>query len=264
MEIPCKDNTKYQEYIDNLNVAKAIQQGLLPKNRHFNRVFDEYFKLYIPRDIVSGDFYWVGSNNNLNYLVVGDCSGHGVSAAFISVLMLNIFEYVIMNKGIKKTHKILKEVDKKFIEGFKNVNENVFDNPWVDLSIVAIDKTESKIYFSGANRKLFFVKLDGTSDVIIGNRYPIGGWQIEKKRVFSTKTISFNEGDIFYLGSDGFQDQIGGGDNKKYKSKYLHKFLKDNSQLSLSKQKNILKNEFDNWKNNNEQTDDVCIVAVRL
>jgi len=257
-------NLSVKNYIESLKSAQIIQKALLPRKRHFNRIFKEYFKLFIPRDIVSGDYYWTGTNNNLNYLVVGDCTGHGVPAALLSVLMLNIFEYAIMNKGIKKTHKILKEVDKKFIESFKDINNNIYDNPWSDLSIIAIDIENNKLYFSSANRKMLLVDKNLNYKIFKGNRYPIGGWQIKEKRSFDTQIIEYNNNDIIYLGSDGFQDQLGGEKNKKYKSKKLHNFLIENSKLPLMKQKNILKKEFHKWKNINTQTDDVCIVAVRL
>ena len=149
----------------NLESARIVQQGLLPKERHFNRIFKNHFVLYKPQHVISGDFYWVGEANSLKYLVVGDCTGHGVSAALISVLALNLFEYSIMNKKIKKVHRILQEVDKKFIESFKDTEQTVYDNPWIDLSIVCIDEKEGKLYFSSANRKLLLVDSDKNTQI---------------------------------------------------------------------------------------------------
>lgn len=159
-----------------LESARIVQQGLLPKDRHFKRVFDNHFVFYQPQNIISGDFYWVGEIKNQKYLVVGDCTGHGVSAALISVLALNLLEYSIMNKKIKKVHKILQEVDKKFIESFKNSQQSNYDNPWIDLSIICIDKKEQKIYYSSANRKLLLVDKSKKGELYKGSRYPIGGW----------------------------------------------------------------------------------------
>jgi len=247
-----------------LESARIVQQGLLPKKRHFNRVFDNYFVFYQPQHVISGDFYWVGEANNLKYLVVGDCTGHGVSAALISVLALNLFEYSIMNKKIKKVHRILQEVDKKFIESFKDNTQSVFDNPWIDLSIVCIDEKERKLYFSSANRKLLLVDQKKNNQLFKGSRYPIGGWQIEANRTFDSQTINYNKGDKIYLGSDGFQDQMGGPKDKKYKSKMLHSFIVNNSALSLNAQKEALATEFKDWKQGNTQTDDVCVMGVVL
>lgn len=247
-----------------LESARFVQKGLLPKERHFNRIFENHFVFYLPQHIISGDFYWVGEANNLKYFVVGDCTGHGVSAALLSVLALNLFEYSIMNKKIKKVHKILQEVDKKFIESFKNNVQSVYDNPWIDLSIVCIDEKESKLYFSSANRKLLLVDQEKNTQIFKGSHYPIGGWQIEQNRTFDSQTIPYKKGDKVYLGSDGFQDQIGGPKDKKYKSKMLHNFLIENSALSFDEQKEMLEKEFNFWKKENTQTDDVCLMGVEL
>ena len=262
------DPQNYKTYIESnnaeLETARMIQEGLLPKPRHFSTMFEESFVLDLPLNIISGDFYWVGLKNDLQYLVVGDCTGHGISAAMLSVLAINLFESAIMNKGIKKTYKILQEVDKKFIESFKKFSIGDFDNPWIDLSIVCIDQKKSKLYFSAANRKLLHVGVDKSVNVLKGNRYPIGGWQLEENRRFNPEIIDYKKGDVIYLGSDGFQDQIGGPNFKKYKSKELHNFLISNMDLSFSEQRLKLKEEFFNWKKDTFQVDDVCLVGVKL
>ena len=217
--------------------AKIIQQGLLPKERHFNRLFENYFVVYLPKNIISGDFYWVGENGGLRYIVAGDCTGHGVSAALLSVLAINLFEYAVMNKRIKKTSKILQEIDKRFIESFKGDQETFFDNPWIDLSLICLDTDNKRVYFSGANRKILHINQNNELNIYKGNRYPIGGWQLEGNREFSPQTFSYNEGDSLYLGSDGFQDQIGGDANKKYKSTRLHNFLLSIHNQSMKEQK---------------------------
>lgn len=255
------ERTEFQKSMLN---AQYVQNGLLPKKRHFNRLFNDSFVLYEPLDLLSGDFFWVGKKYNMRYLVVGDCTGHGVSASLTSVLALNLFEYCIMNKGIKRTSRILSEVDKRFIESFKGSDKETFDNPWIDLSIVCIDDDLKKIYFSSANRKMLYVNKHGESQVYKSSGYPIGGWQIQSNRVFETTVISFEEGDRVYLGSDGFQDQFGGPKNKKYGSKRLHELLTRNSSLSFNLQKKALVDELNCWKDEEPQTDDICLVGVEL
>lgn len=255
--------TQNTELLKSLESAKLVQRGLLPKERHLKKVLKDYFVLYEPKDIVSGDFYWVGAKYGLRYLVVGDCTGHGISASLLSVLGLNLFEYVIMNKGIKRVSKILQEVDKKFIESFSK-EDNPFDNPWIDLSIICIDDKNKKVHFSSANRKLLVVGTDENVELFRGSRYPIGGWQIEDQRTFSASIIPYEKNTMLYLGSDGFQDQIGGPNNKKYKSKKLHHLLSRISDQSISNQKKILTSEFNEWRGVASQTDDVCLVGVKL
>lgn len=249
---------------EGLSSAELVQQALLPKKRHFDRLFKDSFVLYQPKHIISGDFYWVGRKHDYTYLVVGDCTGHGISAALLSVLALNLLEYVIMNKGLKKPNKILKEFDKKFIESFKYSDKRNEDNPWIDISLVCINERESKLYYAAANRKVLVRRKDGSSEIYAGSRYPIGGWQVEENRTFDTVTINYGSGDKIYLGSDGYQDQIGGEKNKKFKSKRLHELLVTTGDTKLEKQKRGLFSEFNLWKHENEQVDDVCIVGVEL
>jgi len=255
---------KRDSFLEGLSSAELVQQALLPKKRHFERLFKDSFVFYRPKDVISGDFYWVGKKHDFTYLVVGDCTGHGISAALLSVLALNLLEYVIMNKGLKKPSKILKEFDKKFIESFKYSDKSNEDNPWIDISLVCIDEFEKRIYYSSANRKMLIRKHDGSSEMISGSRYPIGGWQVEKNRTFDTTAINFESGDKIYLGSDGFQDQVGGAINKKYKSKRLHELLVKTGNTSLENQKQAIISEFDLWKKSNDQIDDVCIVGALL
>ena len=254
-----------KEHQAGLRSAKIVQEGLLPKSRHLSRVFNNHFVLYRPQRIISGDFFWVGEKHNLKYLVVGDCNGHGISAALLSVLMLNLLEYTIMNKGIKKTHKILQEVDKKFIESFKNNSAQSFDTPWVDLSIICIDTKENKLYYSTANRKILFIDSNqNTTTLYQGSKYPIGGWKIESNRTFTSRSINYSPGDSLYLGSDGFQDQLGGEKTKRFQSKNLHQFIENNNHLTFERQLESLENELDNWQQNQQQTDDICLVGVQL
>lgn len=251
-----------EEFQKSLESARLVQEGLLPKQRHLKRILQSYFTFYKPRDIISGDFYWVGRKHNLDYLVVGDCTGHGISAALLSVLALNLFEYVIMNKGIKRVNKILQEVDKKFIESFgKEVKQ---DNPWMDLSLICIDRDNKKLHFSSANRKLLLVRNYDDYHLVRGSRYPIGGWQIEDKRTFCSVILPYKTGDMIYLGSDGFQDQMGGEQKKKFKSKRLHELLRSLHNISMDEQRAYLEKTFDRWSESMIQTDDVCIVGARL
>lgn len=252
------------EHRQNLLNAQYVQRGLMPKQRHFDRLFKDSFALYLPKEIVSGDFYWVGKKHNLRYLVVGDCTGHGVSASLTSVLALNLFEYIIMNKGIKRTHHILAEMDKRYIESFMDVETDEFDNPWIDLAIIAIDDLEQQIYFSAANRKLLHVKSAEESCTYKSHGYPIGGWQIQTDRSFETITIPYEKGDQIYLGSDGYQDQFGGDRNKKFGSKRVHQELIKNSSASFKDQHEVLIETHSQWRGDNDQTDDICIVGVKL
>lgn len=243
--------------------ARIVQQGLLPKKRHLNRLFNQHFVLYLPKHYISGDFYWVGERHGLKYAVVGDCTGHGISAALLSVLALNLFEYAVMNKGIKKTNKILQEVDKRFIESFSDARSDNFDNPWIDLSMICVDEVNGRLFYSSANRKALLVK-NGERIIVKGSDYPIGGWQIEGNRTFDFTEIPYESGDLIYLGSDGYQDQFGGPQGKKFKSKNLHELLFSVRKENMAEQKRIVFDTFDHWKGFEPQVDDVCLMGIKL
>lgn len=258
-----KPECQQTERQENLINAQRVQQGLLPKKRHFKRLFSDSFTLYEPQDMLSGDFYWVGTRHELRYLVVGDCTGHGISASLTSVLAINLIEYAIMNKGLKKITKILAEIDKRYTESFKGANSEQFDNPWIDLSIICIDDQLKKVFYSSANRKMLHIS-NNKKEIYKPKGAPIGGWQITENRSFETLAIDFSPKDRIYLGSDGFQDQFGGPKNKKYSSARLHEFLLQHNELPFEVQKEQLNDEFIRWKGENAQTDDVCIVGVEL
>lgn len=259
-------NSTYQqvEREESLMNAQRVQQALLPKRRHFNRLFSNSFTFYEPQDLLSGDFYWIGTKHNLRYLVVGDCTGHGISASLTAVLAINIIEYVIMNKGLKKTTKILTELDKKFTESFKESSSNQFNNPWIDITIVCIDDNLKKLFISSANRKTLHFSNDKGTQIYKPSGSPIGASYFFSTKPFETMSIDFTSGDRLYVGSDGFQDQFGGPRDKKYGSKALHRLLEKNNQKSFEEQKECLSQEFAAWKGDNLQTDDVCIVGIEL
>lgn len=247
-----------------LRSAKLVQEALLPKKRHFDRLFEDSFVLYWPKEILSGDFYWIGQKDAFRYIIVGDCTGHGISAALVSVLALNLFEYAVMNKGIKDPHKILEEVDRRYVESFKDVNEENFDNPWIDLSVVCIDDYNKRIQFAAANRKLLHITNDASPKLYKTKGYPLGCWQIRELRNFQSIDIPYQKGSKLYLGSDGVQDQFGGEYSKKFGSSRLHKLLTENSAQPFEVQQERLKRELLNWQSDEEQTDDICIVGVEI
>jgi len=259
-----KTSTLDQQFLSSLNYAAVLQQGIFPKKRHFDRIFKESFIFYLPKQIVSGDFYWLAEVDDLIYIAVGDCMGHGVPGAMLSMLIYNLLDYAILNKKIKKTYKIMREVDNRFTESFSSIEQNqVYNNDWVDISICCIDRNKKQIFFSGAHHNLLLAKKNDIK-VFKGNAYPIGSRPLEGHKSYEAICICYDEDDILYLGSDGFQDQIGGVNNKKYKTTSLRKFIYSNSKLPLKDQKKELEKEFYRWKGDGNQRDDICIIGLKL
>jgi len=261
---PKKAKQREADFESSLKYAEILQQGILPKQRHFDRIFSESFILYKPLQIISGDFYWLAETNGLIYLVVGDCTGHGAPGAILSVLISSLFDYVILNKKVKKTHKILREVDNRFIESFSSTEiKGKFNNDWVDVGVCCIEPNAKTIYFSGGKSDGLLVS-NGVPKVLKGCPYSIGGWQMESNRLYDTVKVKYKQGDILYIGSDGYQDQTGGNNGKRFMAAVLHKLLSEISSQPMALQKEILETELAKWMGSNSQTDDICIIGVKL
>lgn len=225
-------------------------------------MFKDSFQIYIPAEYLSGDFYWVAKKGNLKFAAVGDCTGHGVSAAFLSMIGFNSLNHAVHNKGLTSLNEILIEIDKQFIEAFSSYHEDFFDNDWIDMSIISYDEDKQILRFAGANRKILVIT-NGTATLLKGARYPIGGWQLEKNRTFPIQELKLKQGFV-YMGSDGFQDQYNKDFVKKIGSKKLHKMIFSLEDETMKTQKNILEKRLSYWMGGAEQTDDICLVGIKI
>lgn len=242
---------------ESLAYAWSMQRGILPKRRHFERIWDKTTVFYRPKGIVSGDFYYIGSNGDHIYWAVGDCSGHGVPGAMLTMLGWSFLNYAIQNKNGLPVNEVLHEMDKKLCETFQ-----FSETPeHIDISLFSYNPKTQMGAYSGARRKLIHIR-DGEVTVIKGNSYPLGGLQIEKHRKYDLIEVEIKEGDFIYVGSDGYQDQFGGPQGKKYTSKRLHRLLGEISHYEIFFQKIILLQEFQQWKKGLDQVDDVCLMGV--
>ena len=251
------------EIFDGFSYAATIQNGLLPQQRHFERLFEEYFILFQPQNIISGDLYWIAEKNDCVYFSVADCTGHGIAGAMLSVLAISYLNYVVLGKDFSSLGNMLGEIDKKWIETFNIYADKNRDNDWMEISLCSFNKKTRQLKCSGAGGKVIVINESGTT-LIKGNPYPIGGWQIEKNRDFHENGIILPLNSMVYLSSDGFKDQIGGEKNKTMKEKKMIEFLSELFYLPPNIQKSLLTLSFNEWKGNNFQTDDVCVMGVRL
>jgi len=258
-----KNEEAVKEHNDELIYAAILQQGLFPRNRHFRRILDDSFLIYKPKNHVSGDFYWIGEKNGIRYFACADCTGHGVPAAMLSVLGYSLLNYALFNADLNSPSEILKKVDWKFIESFDFEGSPQTTNDWIDISLCSYDPDNRILKFCGANRKALVIS-EKRSLILPGNRYPIGGWQLEEHREFKEYTIEVEKGDWVYLGSDGYQDQFGGLRGKKFGSGKLHALLKSIAKYDGSQQRVLLNEHLTTWMYNKEQTDDICLMGVQL
>ncbi|HAS42923.1 MAG TPA: hypothetical protein DCS93_20755 [Microscillaceae bacterium] len=259
-------NTKVKSSIQ---YAKRIQLALLPMQKLLAKKDLGFFVLYKPRDIVSGDFYWFAEIEGKNQLIVavGDCTGHGVPGAFMTIMGNNFLNQIIKENKITSPGKILSELDEKVIDalGVKNSKHGrkkrkVQDG--MDIAFTLIDFDERKMIFSGAKRPLYYFR-NHELEIIKGSRYPIGSSRFAEK-AFEEHVISFKKGDAMYLFSDGYPDQFGGGSNTKFMLKNFKTLLKTIEPKPMPAQKETLEKTLEEWKGTQRQTDDILVLGVRF
>jgi serine phosphatase RsbU (regulator of sigma subunit)/tetratricopeptide (TPR) repeat protein len=248
-----------------INYAKRIQQAMLPQREVFNDYFAENFILYMPRDIVSGDFYWADYQNNTMTVVVADCTGHGVPGAFMSLIGSSLLNEIIVEKEIKEPAQILKFLN---IGIFKALHQGSGINAiqvrdGMDLALCVIEKlitTDYLVKFGGAKNGTMIVS-EGKMEIIEADRKAIGE-KIENEFTQIEKNVPKNS--YLYLFSDGFHDQIGEETNKRFMSKNLRSLLLANAEQAAEKQQEILEKTFSVWKGQNKQLDDVLVMGLKL
>ncbi len=256
---------KNKDLIDGLYYASFVQQGMMPQERHFKKNGHPYFVFYNPLQIIGGDFFWLGKKDGWSYYAVGDCTGHGVGGAMLSTLAIGFLNYLVYSKEYSELGEILNEVDKKWIETFKRHEDDIdLNNDWMEISLIAFNPESRDFQFAGANSSIFITGNDFEPIHLHGDSFPIGGWQIEKNRKYTTKYCKFKNPINVYLYSDGFQDQFGGNNNKKMGSRHFRSYLSSIAHLPMKQQFLDVERQFQLWKGINEQTDDVCLLGIEF
>ena len=245
-----------------INYARCIQQAILPRPGEIRGLKDNIFILYLPKEVISGDFYWFSKTDKKLVITAGDCTGHGVPGALMSMLGISFLGEIVNNRKITESGQILNELRKEVQCALhqKGIRDEAKDG--MDISLCIIDMTKNIIQYSGANNNLYLIR-KGELIEYYADRMPIGIYDLEDKD-FTSQNISTLPGDIIYMFSDGYADQFGGPDRKKYKYTTLKAFLLNIHKLPLPKQKEKLEKEFNGWKRANTQIDDVLILGLRI
>ena len=252
---------KNKDITDSINYAKRIQDAILPTIKSLNDTLKNGFVLYIPKDIVAGDFYWMETYNNKVYFAAADCTGHGVPGAMVSVICSNALSKALLEEGIEETGKLLDRTRELVIDRFAKSDNEVRDG--MDISLCAINLDTKKMQWSGANNPLWLIR-NNTNEIreIKPDKQPIGKYAEEKP--FSTHDLQLQHGDTIYIFTDGYADQFGGPKGKKFKYKQLNELLSANCLLSMEEQREKLKTAFEGWKGVLEQVDDVCMIGLKV
>ncbi len=249
---------------DSINYAQRIQNSILPGKSEIELLLKESFLLFIPKDIVSGDFYWINKTANKLLIAVADCTGHGVPGAFMSMIGNTLLNEIISNQPHLTPGKILNLLNTRISATLRQKQGEInSQDDGMDIAICSLDYTTNKICFAGANHSIYMVH-NATLTEIRGDVFPVGG-------VFSTREINFIEkeielvkGTMLYLFTDGYKDQFGGDQGQKFKSSRFEKIVSEIANQSMEIQKQRLLEEHLTWKGNLSQLDDILILGIRL
>lgn len=247
------------EIIDSITYAKRIQDAILPPIDLIKEKLPNTFVLYKPKDIVAGDFYWMEEINDTILLAAADCTGHGVPGAMVSVVCSNALNRAVNEFHIIDTGEILDKVSNLVIETFEKSAADVKDG--MDISLLSINKRTKQIQWSGANNPLWFTDNDEMSE-IKADKQPIG--KSDQRKSFITHSIEYVQNRTFYLFTDGYADQFGGPNGKKFKYKQFKEILLEIANNESNTQQIKLDATFEKWKGELEQVDDVCIISIKI
>lgn len=251
---------KNREVLDSITYAKGLQDAILPPLEEIKNMWKEYFLLYLPKDIVAGDFYWQEQTDNLAFFAVGDCTGHGVPGAMVSIVCSGALSRAVNEFHLTETNLILEKAREIVIQTFSKSQQKVHDG--MDVCLISFNHKTQQLQFSGANNPLCIVHKNGELTELKGQSQPVGNYRFRED--FIATHLDLQKGDTIYLFSDGFIDQFGGPRDKKFKAKTLKSLLTKHHELPLDEQYSILINAFYDWKGDGDQVDDICVAGIRF
>jgi PAS domain S-box-containing protein len=249
------------EIRDSIFYARRIQQNSLQSEEFRKNVFSNSFVLYKPKDIVSGDFYFFHQDDENKYAIVVDCTGHGVPGAMMSMVANSIIKEVLLNKKIKAVSAILYELDKELFKAINSYGSEL-NSDGMDAAVITVNKKSGRLHFAGAFRQMIIVRGKNVIE-LKASRYPLGFYN-DVDKIFEEHVVCLQPGDSLYLFTDGFVDQFGGANNKKLNKRNFKDLLLIASEMPLEEQEAFLEYSLNNWKQEEEQTDDVLVVGIKV
>ena len=279
-ELEQKVKERTRQITDGIDYAQLIQVAVLPGKEYLDQIMPEYFIFYKPKDIVSGDFYWIKEVKNSLIVVAADCTGHGVPGAFMSMLGITLLDEQLEGDRLDAPGKILDNLRSKVKKMLAQKGKAEEQKDGMDMAIAIIDKEKKELQFAGAHNPLYLIRnssqLAGTeaelkASMVVndshlfelkGDKQPIGVHWEEKK--FTSHRVRLMDNDTLYVFTDGFVDQFGGEQRKKYKSKRFKELLLSFQKESMDKQKQLLEDALESWSGDIDQIDDVCIIGLRM
>jgi serine phosphatase RsbU (regulator of sigma subunit) len=253
---------KNERMVSSIEYAQTIQEALLPNDEDLKNIFKDHFIIYIPKDIVSGDFYWISSSKNFTHVAVMDCTGHGVPGSFMSLIGNTLLNQIVNEWQIKNPALILENLHEQLRKALKQEETGTKLHASIDIGFLTIDYSAKKILYAGANRPLIIINQSGLNK-IPGDIRSTGGFQPEHKRKFTNKEMDLVSPSSLYLTTDGFSDQMSPS-KKKFGQRHLYDTLMQLYEKPLQAQKDILLNMFNNHKGGEDQIDDICVFGIKI
>ena len=250
-----------KEIEDSIRYARRIQSAVIPSENDCIKLLTESFVLFRPLNIVSGDFYWISHVGNRIIFTAADCTGHGVPGAFMSMLGVAFLNEIVNKDNETSPDIILNLLRKKVIQALQQHGVSGETRDGMDIAIVSIDTQEKKLEFAGAYNPLIMIR-NGEIFETAGDKMPIGIY--ENMNPFTCHEITIERGDLFYMSSDGYEDQFGGPDGKKFKAKRFKQLLLEIHKNPMQMQRDILEKNFEDWKGDLPQIDDVVVVGLSI
>ncbi|MBI3520493.1 MAG: SpoIIE family protein phosphatase [Bacteroidetes bacterium] len=253
----------FKQVTDSIHYAKRIQEAILPPNNLVKQILPESFVLYKPKDIVSGDFYWIDKKNEWCYFAAVDCTGHGVPGAFMSIVGYNILKDILKNTESTEPAVIMDKMNDGVAHTLHtNTTSGQQTKDGMDMTLCAINYDTLELQFSGAFNPLYIIR---NNELIQykADKFPVGMF-IGEKQAFTNHRIQLQKGDSIYIFSDGYADQFGGPKGKKFMAGNFRQLLMDVSKLPIERQKSMLNQTIEEWRGNLEQVDDILIIGVQV
>ena len=254
---------QHQDIKDSIKYAQRIQGAILPPKNMWEKILPNSFLLYMPKDVLSGDFYWIEETKDYVYVAAADCTGHGVPGALISIVNFNLLNKAVLEKDLVTPSEILDAVNIWLTESLHQTYGESTVRDGMDVTLIAIHKHSNEVLFAGANNPIYHIT-NGELHQIKGDKFPVGAFIEDKIQKFTTKRFTVEKGDSIFLFSDGYADQFGGPKGKKYKYAQFQEKLKAIQNFPLTQQHEIMRKEFLDWKGSHEQVDDVLLVGIKI
>jgi serine phosphatase RsbU (regulator of sigma subunit) len=256
-----------QNLTDSINYATRIQSAMIPTEKVFRKVLPHSFVYFRPRDLVSGDFYWMHERDNKIFVAVVDCTGHGVPGAFMSIIGMDLLKNIVAGQMEDDPARILEKLSLELDQTLRKNDPSFIDSEAIkdgmDMAVCVIDRENKTLSFSGAVNGIYLVK-NNELHSYKGDRFAIGRITGGKIPEYTNNVIPIEEDDMVYLFTDGYVDQFGGAEQKKFKYRRFRHLLLNIHKLHPDDQKAILHQKMEEWRGEEEQVDDILVVGFKV